>query len=147
MFTVFDCGLIELSKHHSDRQGNLSVAENGRTVPFDIRRVYYIYDVPGGESRGSHAHRELEQVIVAVSGSFTVTLDDGTARRTFYLNRPWMALHVKPGMWRNLDDFSSGAVCLVLASGPYSEEEYIRDYEEFIDFRRNMERGEALCRE
>lgn len=133
--SVFDCSIIELDKHHSDRKGNLTVVENGETLPFDVKRVYYLYDVPGGESRGSHAHRELEQLIVAASGSFKVTLDDGKAKRTFFLNRPYLGLYVKPGLWRDLEDFSSGAVCMVLASDVYKNDDYIRDYQEFIKFR------------
>ncbi len=135
MYTVFDCGIIELSKHHSDRQGNLTVAESGVTVPFDVKRVFYIYDVPGGEDRGSHAHHELSQLIVAASGSFSITLDDGHARRSFFLNRPWLGLYVAPGIWCTLVDFSSGAVALVMASDFYREEDYIRDYEDFLKFR------------
>ena len=136
-YNVFDCSMIELDRHHSDRKGNLTVVENGRTLPFDVKRVYYLYDVPGGESRGSHAHRDLEQFIVAASGSFRVTLDDGNCKRSFFLNRPYQGLYVKPGMWRDLDDFSSGAVCMVLASDVYQVSDYIRDYNEFIDFRKN----------
>ena len=124
-----------MDKHHSDRKGNLSVFENDKTLPFPVRRVYYLYDVPGGESRGAHAHKQLEQLIVAVSGSFRMTLDDGTLKRSFELKRPYEALYVKPGIWRDLDDFSSGTVCLVLASRPYETEDYIRDYQEFLDYR------------
>lgn len=134
-FNVFDCTMVELDKHHSDRKGNLTVIENGETLPFDVKRVYYLYDVPGGENRGSHAHKDLSQLIVAASGSFRVTLDDGKCKRTFFLNRPYQGLYVKPGMWRDLEDFSSGAVCMVLASELYQAEDYIRDYDEFINFR------------
>lgn len=134
-YNVKDCMVVELDKHHSDRKGNLTVVENGVTLPFDVKRVYYLYDVPGGESRGSHAHRQLEQLIVAASGSFTVTLDDGKNKRRFFLNRPYQGLYVKPGLWRDLDNFSSGAVCLVLASEVYQKEDYIRDYQEFLRFR------------
>lgn len=134
-YSVFDCSVIELDRHHSDRKGNLSVVENGITLPFDVKRIYYLYDVPGGESRGSHAHKELEQLIVAASGSFRVTLDDGRTKRTFFLNRPYQGLYVRPGLWRDLDDFSSGAVCVVLASEVYRAEDYIRDYKDFIKFR------------
>lgn len=134
-YNVFDCTMIELDKHHSERMGNLSVVQNGETVPFDVKRIYYLYDVPGGESRGAHAHRDLSQLIVAASGSFRVTLDDGNVKRSFILNRPYQGLYVKPGIWRDLDDFSSGAVCMVLASEVYQKEDYIRDYEEFISFR------------
>lgn len=135
-YSVFDCTMVELDRHHSDRNGNLTVVENGTTLPFDIKRVYYIYDVPGGESRGAHAHRELEQLIVAASGSFTVTLDDGKSKRSFFLNRPYQGLYVKPGLWRDLVDFSSGAVAMVLASDVYKKEDYIRDYNEFLEFRK-----------
>ena len=134
-YSVFDCSIVELDKHHSDRKGNLTVVENGETFPFDVKRVYYIYDVPGGESRGSHAHKELEQLIVAASGSFTVILDDGQDKRSFFLNKPYQGLYVRPGMWRDLSDFSSGAVCMVLASEVYKKEDYIRDYDAFIKFR------------
>lgn len=133
--SVFDCSMVELDRHHSDRKGNLSVVENGQTLPFDVKRVYYLYDVPGGENRGAHAHKELSQLIIAASGSFTVTLNDGRCKRTFFLNRPYQGLYVKPGMWRDLEDFSSGAVCMVLASDVYLKEDYIRDYQEFLEFR------------
>lgn len=134
-FSVFDCSMVELYRHHSDRKGNLTVVENGKTLPFDVKRVYYLYDVPGGENRGSHAHRELEQLIIAASGSFTVTLDDGNSKRSFFLNRPYQGLYVKPGMWRDLVDFSSGAVCMVLASDVYKADDYIRKYDDFIKYR------------
>lgn len=138
-FSVFDCSIIEMDKHHSDRKGNLTVVENRETLPFDVKRVYYLYDVPGGESRGAHAHRKLEQLIVAASGSFKVTLDDGRSKRSFFLNRPYQGLYVKPGLWRDLEDFSSGAVCMVLASEVYQKEDYIRNYDEFLVFRKDCE--------
>ena len=134
-YDVFDCTMVELDKHHSDRKGNLSVIENGKLLPFDVKRVYYLYDVPGGENRGAHAHKELSQLIIAASGSFTVTLNDGKCKRSFFLNRPYQGLYVKPGMWRDLVDFSSGAVCMVLASDVYKKKDYIRDYNEFLLFR------------
>lgn len=134
-YNVFDCSVIEFDRHHSNRKGNLTVVENGKTLPFDVKRAYYLYDVPGGESRGSHAHRDLEQLMVAVSGSFTVTLNDGKCKRSFTLNRPYQGLYIKPGLWRDLDDFSSGSVCMVLASEVYQAEDYIRDYDEFIKLR------------
>lgn len=134
-YSVYDCGIITLDRHHSQRKGDISVIENGETIPFDVKRIYYLYDVPGGESRGGHAHKELQQLILAASGSFTVTLDDGKVRRTFNLNRPYQGLLVKPGIWRTLDDFSSGSVCLVLASEKYDALDYIRDYNEFVKFR------------
>lgn len=134
-YNVFDCSIIELDKHHSDRKGNLSIVENGKTLPFDVKRVYYLYDIPGGEGRGAHAHKALEQLIIAASGSFTVTIDDGTCKRSFFLNRPYQGLYLRPGMWRDLSDFSSGAVAMVLASELYIKEDYIRDYNDFIKYR------------
>ena len=133
---VFDCGIIELDRHHSARKGDICVVENGQTVPFDTKRLYYLYDVPGGVSRGGHAHKGLYQLIFAASGSFTVTLDDGSTKRSYTLNRPYRGLLVKPGIWRELDDFSSGSVCLVLASEKYDEADYIRTYDEFIEYRK-----------
>lgn len=134
-YNVFDCTMVEFDRHHSDRKGNLTVVENGITMPFDVKRVYYLYDIPGGEGRGAHAHRELEQLIIAASGSFTVTLDDGKNKRSFFLNRPYQGLYVRPGMWRDLVDFSSGAVVMVLASELYNEDDYIRQYDEFLKFK------------
>lgn len=132
--TVYDCTMIELDRHHHEK-GNITVVENSRTIPFDVRRVYYLYDVPGGESRGGHAHRELRQLIVSAGGSFDVTLDDGSVKRTFTLNRPYQGLLVVPGIWRELNNFSSGSVCLVLASHEYDESDYIRSYDEFIRYK------------
>lgn len=134
-YNVYDCTIIELDKHHSDRKGNLTVVQNSETVPFDVKRIYYLYDIPGGESRGSHAHKELSQLIIAASGSFRVTLDDGNVKRSFILNRPYQGLYIKPGIWRDLDDFSSGAICMVLASEIYDKDDYIRNYSDFITFR------------
>jgi hypothetical protein len=133
--SVYDCSLIELDRHHSPRKGDISVVENGITVPFDTKRIYYLYDVPGGVNRGGHAHKALKQLIVAASGSFTVVLDDGAVKRSFVLNRPYMGLYVVPGIWRVLEDFSSGSVCLVLASEKYDADDYIRDYDEFLIFK------------
>lgn len=135
--SVYDCTMIELDKHHSERKGNITVVENNDTIPFKVKRIYYLYDVPGGESRGSHAHKDLSQLIVAASGSFRVTLDDGEIKRSFILNRPYQGLYVKPGIWRDLDDFSSGSVCMVLASEVYDESDYIRDYQDFIKFKKD----------
>lgn len=135
MNTIDDCKIVVLDKHHSDRKGNLTVVGNGKDVNFDVKRVYYLYDVPGGESRGGHAHRQLYQLVVAASGSFSVTLDDGKAKKTIYLNQPNQGLLIVPGIWRTLEDFSSGAVCLVLASELYSESDYIRDYNDFLLYR------------
>lgn len=132
--SVYDCSVIEIDKHHHEK-GNLSVIENGKTIPFHVKRVYYLYDVPGGESRGGHAHKELQQLIVAVSGSFDVKLDDGKQKRTYTINRPYQGLLIVPGIWRELDNFSSGSVCLVLASTEYSAEDYIREYDKFIEYK------------
>lgn len=126
-----DCRIIELPKI-SDPRGNLSFIEGSQHIPFDIKRVYYLYDVPGGSHRGSHAHKNLPQFIVAISGSFDVLLNDGYDKKRFHLNRPFLGLYVCPMMWRELDNFSSGAVCLVLSSKNFSEADYIRDYQEFL---------------
>lgn len=117
----------------TDPRGNLTVAE-GNSLPFAIQRAYWVYDVPGGESRGGHAHKKLWQLLVAVSGSFTVTLDNGLRKETFLLNHPWQALIIKNNTWRTLDDFSSGAVCLCLASDKYDEDDYIRDYDDYLNY-------------
>mgnify|MGYP000935101590 FL=1 len=126
-----DCRIIELPKIH-DPRGNLTFIEGGHHVPFDIRRVYYLYDVPGGADRGAHAHKNLHQFIVAMSGSFDVMLDDGRDKYRFHLNRSYFGLYVCPMMWRYLDNFSSGAVCLVLGSSMYDQLDYIRDYDKFL---------------
>lgn len=127
---INDCKLITLNKHHHEN-GNLSVVENGRQLPFDINRVYYLYDVPGGVERGGHSHRQCHEFIIAVSGSFDIEIDDGSKKRKITLNRSNCGLHVMPGIWRVLDNFSSGSVCLVIASECYSETDYVRDYSEF----------------
>lgn len=134
-YNVEDCGIIELDRHHSQRKGDISVVENGKEVPFDVKRIYYLYDVPGGADRGGHAHKELYQLIIAASGSFTVVLDDGTKKKVFTLNRPYQGLLVKTGIWRTLTDFSSGSICMVLASEKYDENDYIREYERFMKYR------------
>ena len=125
-----DCKLINLPKI-SDPRGNLTFIEGGNHIPFDVRRVYYLYDVPAGAYRGAHAHKQLHQLIVSLAGSFDVILDDGTDKKTFHLNRPFSGLLVCPMMWRVLDNFSSGSVCMVLASENYDETDYYRDYEQF----------------
>jgi dTDP-4-dehydrorhamnose 3,5-epimerase-like enzyme len=128
--SVKDCKIIELPKI-SDPRGNLTFVEGNRHIPFDIRRVYYLYDVPGGAERGGHAHKELHQLIIAMSGSFDVVLDDTHEKRRFHLNRSYQGLYVCPMIWRELDNFSSGSVCMVLASNIYDESDYFRDYEVF----------------
>lgn len=127
-----ECCVVNLPKI-SDPRGNLTFIEGFHHIPFDIRRVYYLYDVPGGSERGSHAHKNLQQFIVAMSGSFDVELDDGETKKRFHLNRSHYGLYVCPMMWRKLDNFSSGAVCMVLASDVYSEHDYFRDYDAFLE--------------
>ncbi len=122
--------IIDLSKI-TDPRGNLTVAEQYKDIPFEIKRVYWTYDVPGGETRGGHAHKKLYQLVVATSGSFIVTLDNGKEKETHLLNHPWQGLFIEPGIWRALEDFSSGAVCLVLASDLFDIDDYIYDYDEF----------------
>ncbi len=129
--TLDACRIIELPKV-SDPRGNLTFVEGAVHVPFDIRRVYYLYDVPGGADRGGHAHKALHQLLIAMSGSFDVLVDDGRARRRFHLNRSYYGLYMPPMIWRELDNFSSGSVCLVLASAAYDEADYFRDYQEFL---------------
>lgn len=131
---VNHCKIIELPKI-SDPRGNLTFIEASRHVPFDIQRVYYLYDVPGGAERGGHAHKALHQLIIAMSGSFDVVLDDGREKRRVHLARSYYGLYVCPMIWRELDNFSSGAVCMVLASNRYEESDYFRDYEEFTTAR------------
>jgi hypothetical protein len=132
--TVFDCTTLTLPKINTPG-GNITAINNGLEIPFAVRRVYYLYDVPGGESRGGHAHRALQQVIIAASGSFEVQVDDGKTKRTFALNRPYIGVHLPPGLWRELGNFSSGAICLVLASETFDEEDYIRDYQDYIKYK------------
>lgn len=134
--TVFDCSIIDVSKVHTI-SGNITVIENCINIPFDVKRVYYLYDIPGGEARGGHAHYELEQYVVAASGSFDVILDDSKNRKIVTLNRPNLALHILPGLWRELDNFSSGSICLVLASHLYDEKDYIKDYKQFLNYKKN----------
>lgn len=129
--SLSDCRMVDLPKI-SDPRGNLTFIEGQRHVPFDIQRVYYLYDVPGGAERGGHAHVALSQLIIAMSGSFDVKLDDGSEKKTFHLNRSYNGLYVCPMIWRELDNFSSGAVCMVLASNMYDEADYYREYDDFL---------------
>lgn len=122
----------------SDPRGNLTFVENSTHIPFDMQRVYYLYDVPGGSSRAGHAHKELQQVLIAMSGSFDVELDDGQDKKTFHLNRSYYGLYICPMVWREIDNFSSGSVCMALASLPYDEADYYRDYEDFLAAAGNM---------
>lgn len=131
------CGLVDLPKI-ADPRGNLTVVEAGEHVPFGIERVYYLYDIPGGAERGGHAHRDLKQLIVAMAGSFDVTLDDGYTKTRVHMNRSYYGLYVGPMVWREMDNFSSGSVCMVLASSHYDETDYYRDYDEFL---RTVRRG------
>lgn len=129
--TVEDCLIIQLPKI-SNRQGNITPVEAGRHIPFDIARVYYLYDVPGGSDRGGHAHKELQQLLVSVMGAFDVILDDGNSRKTVHLDRAYFGLYIPSMIWRELENFSSGGICVVLASLPYDESDYYRDYNEFL---------------
>lgn len=132
MSVINNCKLINFPIIH-DARGNLTFIEGSRHIPFDIKRVYYLYDVPGGAERAGHAHKTLEQVIIAMSGSFDIELDDGFEKKKFHLNRSYYGLYICPMIWRVIDNFSSGSVCLVLASDYYSEDDYYRGYDEFIE--------------
>jgi len=129
--SILDCKIVQLPKIQ-DQRGNLTFIESDRHIPFDIKRVYYLYDVPGGSSRAAHGHKKLHQLMIAMSGSFDVTLDDGSEKKTFHLNRSYSGLYIPPMMWRDLDNFSSGAVCMVLASEYYNEQDYFREYSDFL---------------
>lgn len=130
--SVFDCGVIDLGKINF-AEGNLTVIENNSAFPFDVKRIFYLYDIAGGESRGAHAHKACHQFLIAASGSFEVSLDDGKFKRQVFLNRPDLGLHILPGVWASEVNFSSGSICLVLASHKYDEADYIRDYETFLE--------------
>ena len=132
--TVLDCSIIELPKFE-DAAGNLTPVYSNVHVPFDIKRVFYSYDIPGGEARGAHAHKSCHQLLVAASGSYEVVLDDGINKRTILLNRPFYGLHIPPGIWAAEQGFSSGSICLVLASHVYEEDDYIRDYQTFLKYK------------
>ena len=134
MNRVTDCTVVDLPKIHN-HAGNITALNNFEDIPFEVRRVYFLYDVPMGSERGGHGHYELEQYIIAASGSFTFVLDDGKYKKDVFLNHPNKALHIKAGIWREMKDFSSGSICLVLASVAYNESDYIRDYNEFKKYR------------
>jgi hypothetical protein len=130
---VFQCNLLHLNQL-GDRNGHITSVNNNMEIPFPIKRIFYLYDIPGGESRGAHAHRECHQFLVATSGSFEVLLDDGLTKRQVLLNRPDLGLHIPPGIWASEINFSSGAICLVLASHEYDESDYLRDYGKYLNF-------------
>lgn len=132
--SVFDCDLIYLPKI-GDRNGNITSVNNSE-IPFNVKRLFYLYDIPGGESRGAHAHKECHQFLIAASGAFEVLIDDGKVQRQVQLNKPYLGLHIPPGIWASEINFSSGSICLVLASHEYNERDYIRDYEEFLSFKK-----------
>ena len=132
--TIYNCSVIELNRIHK-RSGNITVVENLQHIPFEVKRVYYLYDVPGGGERGGHAHKELRQLIIAASGCFDIVLDDGKNKKVVELNRPYYGLYVIPGIWREIINFSSGAICLVLASEVYKKDDYVRDYQDFLNWK------------
>ena len=136
--SVYSCSFIELPKILDD-SGNLTAVENFKNVPFQIKRIFYSYDIPGGEARGAHAHKKCHQFLIAGSGSFEVALDDGINKRTVMLNRPFYGLHIPPGIWAAEQSFSSGSICLVMTSEPYEEDDYIRNYEEFKKYKESQE--------
>ncbi len=135
--SVFDCAILELPRINN-RSGNITAIQNKEEIPFDIKRIFYLYDIPGGESRGAHAHKECHQFLVAASGSFEVQLDDGKVKKTVMLNQPFRGIHIPPGIWASEVNFSSGAICLVLASNLYDENDYIRDYNEFLQYKKSI---------
>ncbi len=133
--SVFECNLLHINQL-GDRSGHITAINNNVEVPFETKRIFYLYDIPGGESRGAHAHKECHQFLVAASGSFEVLLDDGITKRQVLLNRPDIGLHIPPGIWASEINFSSGSICLVLASHEYSESDYLRNYDDFLNFRK-----------
>ncbi len=133
MYSVWDCKIVDLSRVESDA-GNIVIIENNKNIPFSIRRIYYLYDVPTGADRGGHGHYDLQQYVIAASGSFTFVLDDGVNKRDIFLNNPSKALHIRPGIWREIKEFSSGSICLVLASHEYNDDDYIRNYDEYLQY-------------
>lgn len=133
--TVFDCNFLQFVPI-GDRKGHITAINNSIEIPFDVKRVFYLYDIPGGQSRGAHAHKECHQFLVAASGSFEVYLDDGKVKRSVLLTQPFQGLHIPPGIWAAEVNFSSGSICLVLASHTYDEGDYLRSYDEFLDFKK-----------
>lgn len=135
-YTVFDCSVYELPRI-KNRAGNITPIQNLEEIPFKVKRIFYLYDIPGGESRGAHSHKECHQFLVAASGSFEVLLDDGKIKKTILLNQPYKGLHIPPGIWASEINFSSGVICLVLTSSKYDEKDYIREYDEFLTFKKS----------
>ena len=133
---IHACNVVELKKIHNPA-GNITIIQNGGHQPFNVKRVYYLYDVPGGSERGGHAHKKLHQLIVAASGAFDVIIDDGVNKKIIQLNRPYYGLLIVPGIWREIVNFSSGAICLVLASEKFSADDYVRDYSEYLTIKRS----------
>jgi len=132
--SVFNCSVVEL-KSLKNRSGNITPIENNVDIPFDVKRIFYLYDIPGGENRGAHAHKECHQFIIAASGSFEVQMDDGIVKKTVMLNQPFRGLHIPPGIWASEVNFSSGAICLVMASHFYNEKDYIREYNDYVKWK------------
>jgi hypothetical protein len=133
--TIYDCSLLQLPKINA-LSGSISVVENFKnTIPFDVKRLFYLYDIPAGKSRGAHSHKECHQLLIALSGAFEVLLDDGHAKRTVFLNQPFLGLHIPPGIWASEQNFSSASICLVLTSHEFDEGDYLRSYDEFINFK------------
>jgi WxcM-like, C-terminal len=132
-YSVYECSIVHLPKIHNEA-GNITALENRKNIPFDVKRIYYLYDVPGGAERGGHGHKDLQQFIIALSGSFDVLIDDGNNKKIIHLDRPYIGLHIIPGIWRELLNFSSGAICLVLASSIYDASDYIRNYETYKEY-------------
>jgi len=133
MKSIYDCSLVELPRI-KNRAGNITPVHNNIEIPFSVKRIFYLYDIPGGESRGAHAHKECHQFLIAASGSFEILLDDSKAKRLVHLNRPYLGLHIPPGIWASEINFSSGSICLVFASTLYDEKDYIREYADFLSF-------------
>ena len=136
--SVYDCSVIELPRINN-RSGNITPVINNINIPFKVKRIFYIYDIPGGEDRGAHAHKECHQFLIAASGSFEIELNDGINKRTVSLNRPYYGLHIPPGIWAAEKSFSSGSICLAMASNKYDEDDYIRDFDKFLMIKRNTE--------
>ena len=141
--TIFECSLIELAQIEN-RAGNITAIENNKNIPFEVKRVFFIYDIPGGKDRGAHAHKKCHQFLIAGSGSFEIELNDGVNKRTIHLNRPYYGLHIPPGIWAAEKGFSSFSICLVLTSHAYEEEDYIRDYNEYITYINNGDNYKAI---